>query len=198
MRSGTALDKVALDVIFINARTRNDWLDQELRPGLLEEMYELARMGPTANNCQPMRVVFVTTPQAKERLHPALSPGNVDKTMAAPATALFAYDTRFYDQMPRLFPHVDVDSWLGGNDSLIESIAFRNATLQAAYFMIAARALGVDCGPMSGFDSDAVNKTFFPNGQFKVNFICNLGYGTGKNLFPRAPRLEFSDACAII
>jgi 3-hydroxypropanoate dehydrogenase len=162
---------------------------------LLRRVYELARMGPTSANCSPMRVVFVTTPEGKARLRPALSPGNLDKTMAAPVTAILANDTRFYDELPRLFPHADARSWFAGNEALIEVTAMRNGTLQGAYLMLAARALGLDCGPMSGFDNGKVDAEFFPEGRHKSNFLCNLGYGDPSKLFPRSPRLDFDEAC---
>jgi len=143
-------------------------------------------------------VVFVATPKAKERLAPALAPGNLAKTMAAPVTAIFAHDLEFYEQLPRLFPHGDARSWFAGNEELIRITAFRNGSLQAAYFMLAARAMGLDCGPMSGFDNALVDAEFFPGGSVKSNFLCNLGHGDSALLYPRGPRLDFDEACQIL
>jgi 3-hydroxypropanoate dehydrogenase len=155
-------------------------------------------MGPTSANLAPARFVFLTTPEAKERLIPGLAPLNVEKSRTAPVVVIVAYDTEFYEQAPRLFPHADMRSFFVGNESLSLETAFRNSSLQGAYFMLAARALGLDCGPMSGFDSEKVNAEFFPDGKWKVNFICNLGYGDHDKLYPRNPRLEFEDACVVL
>ena len=155
-------------------------------------------MGPTSANCSPARIVFVISPEAKRKLKPCLMEGNVDKTMAAPATAIIAYDTRFHEHLPRLFPHTDAKSWFDGNPTLIEETAFRNSSLQGAYLIISARALGLDCGPMSGFDSAKLNAEFFADGRFKSNFLCNIGHGDSGGLFPRSPRFEFDDVCEII
>ena len=187
-----------LDLIFREARTQNAWTDQPVGEVLLEAVYDLAKWGPTSANCSPMRVVFVTGKEAKERLRPCLIPGNVDKTMAAPATAIVAYDTRFHEHLPKLFPHTDAKSWFDGNDALIQETAFRNSSLQGAYLMIAARALGLDCGPMSGFDATKLNAEFFPDGRFKANFLCNIGHGDSEGLFPRSPRFDFDDVCQIL
>jgi 3-hydroxypropanoate dehydrogenase len=188
----------SLDQLFLKARTHNGWQDKPVPAELLREIYGIARMGPTSANTQPLRIVFVTSREAKEKLRPALSPGNVEKTMKAPITAIFADDLRFYENLPRLFPHApDSRSWFEGNQATIAATAFRNATLQAAYFMIVARAKGLDCGPMSGFDNSKVDAAFFPDGRFKSNFICSLGYGTDEQLYPRSPRLEFDEACRI-
>ena len=186
-----------LDLVFRAARTHSHWLDGEVSDVLLEAIYDLAKMGPTSANCSPMRVVFVRSKAAKERLRPALAEGNVEKTMAAPATAIIGYDTRFLDHLPALYPHADAKSWFEGNDDLIQETAFRNGSLSGAYFILAARALGLDCGPMSGFDSDKVDAAFFPDGRVKSNFLCNLGYGDPGKLHPRSPRLDFADACRI-
>ena len=188
----------SLDLIFRNARTQNAWADKPVGEVLLEAVYDLAKWGPTSANCSPMRVVFLVGKEAKERLRPFLIEGNVDKTMSAPATAIIAYDTRFHEHLPMLFPHTDAKSWFDGNDALIEETAFRNSSLQGAYFIIAARALGLDCGPMSGFDADGLNGEFFPDGRFKVNFLCNLGHGDASALFPRSPRLTFDDVCQVL
>ncbi len=184
-----------LDLIFRTARTVNGWQDRAVSPELLRKVYDLMKFGPTSANCCPLRIVFVTSAEGKARLRPLLMEGNVDKTMAAPAVAVLAWDTQFYDHLPRLFPHADARSWFVGNEKLIADTAFRNSSLQAAYFMIAARAMGLDCGPMSGFDAEAVNKEFFPDGRFKVNLICNLGYGDPAKTFPRSPRFDFDEVC---
>ena len=165
---------------------------------LLHKAYDLARLGPTSANGSPARFVFLTTPGAKALLKPVLAPGNVDKTMAAPVTVIIAWDTEFHENLPRLFPQADVRSYFVGNKPLIEENAFRNSSLQAAYFILAARALGLDCGPMSGFDADKLNAEFFPDGKWRVNLLCNLGYGDPSKLYPRNPRLNFEEASVIL
>lgn len=195
---GKILSDEGMDLLFRKARTHSHWQDREVSDVLLEAIYELARMGPTSANSSPMRVVFVRSPAAKARLRPALSKGNVDKTMAAPATAIIGHDTKFYELLPRLFPHEDARAWFVGKETHIRTTAFRNGSLQGAYFIIAARALGLDCGPMSGFDNDMVDREFFPGGRVRSNFLCNLGYGEASRLHPRSPRLEFRDACEIL
>jgi len=195
------LDKIseeALDRIFREARTHTAWLDRAVPVQVLREVYELARMGPTSANSSPGRFVFITTTAGKNRLLPALAPGNVEKTRLAPVTALIAWETEFYENLPRLFPQADMRAYFVGNKALIEETAFRNSSLQGAYFILAARALGLDCGPMSGFDAGKVNAEFFPDGKLKVNFLCNLGYGDGSKLYPRNPRLTFEEACLVI
>jgi len=192
------LDKNAEDILFNSARTHNKWKNEDVLSELLVKTYNLTKMGPTAANCQPLRVIFIKSREAKERLKPFLAAGNVEKTMSAPIIAILAYDTKFYEHLPFLFPHADARSWYEGDKTLAEETAFRNATLQAGYFIMAARTVGLDCGPMSGFDANALNKEFFPDGRFKVNFLCNLGYGDENGLFPRSPRFEFSDACEIL
>jgi 3-hydroxypropanoate dehydrogenase len=187
-----------LDALFREARTHNAWLDKPVSESLLQEAYDLAKMGPTSANLAPARFVFLTTPEAKERLIPGLAPLNVEKSRTAPVVVIIAYDTEFYEQAPRLFPHADMRSFFVGNEALIQETAFRNSSLQGAYFMLAARALGLDCGPMSGFDAGKVNAEFFPDGKWKVNFICNLGYGDPEKLYPRNPRLEFEEACVVL
>jgi 3-hydroxypropanoate dehydrogenase len=167
-------------------------------PTLIERaLYDLLKWGPTSANCSPARIVFVRSREGKERLRPALSAGNVDKTMAAPVTAIIGHDLRFHDQLPRLFPHTDARSWFAGKDELIRTTAFRNGTLQGAYLIVAARSLGLDCGPMSGFDNARVDAEFFPGGTVKSNFLCNLGYGDPAKLHPRSPRLAFDEACRL-
>ena len=193
----TPIDAHSLDVLFRDARTHNGWRDKPVSEDLLRQVFDLAKMGPTSANCSPMRVVFVSTPAGKERLKPALAPGNLDKTMAAPVTAIIAQDTLFYEHLPKLFPHADAKSWFVGNDALIQGTMVRNATLQGGYLMLAARALGLDCGPMSGFDPAKLNAEFFPDGRFQANFLCNLGYGDPAKLFPRSPRFAFDDVCTI-
>ena len=193
----TPIDARALDVLFRDARTHNGWQDKPVPESLLRELFDLAKMAPTSANCSPMRVVFVSTPEGKARLKPALSAGNLDKTMAAPVTAIIAQDTQFHEHLPTLFPHADAKSWFVGNDALIQGTMVRNSTLQGGYLILAARALGLDCGPMSGFDPAKVNAEFFPDGRFQANFLCNLGYGDPSKLFPRSPRFAFDDVCTI-
>jgi len=194
-------DKVSdqtLNQLFREARTHTAWLPKPVPVELLREAYDLARMGPTSANGSPARFVFLKTPEAKNRLLPALAPLNVDKTKSAPVTAIIAWDTEFYEVLPKLFPHADMRSFFVGNPALIEETAFRSGSLQGAYFILAARAVGLDCGPMSGFDAAKVNAEFFPDGKWKVNFLCNLGYGDKSKLFPRNPRLDFEEACRVL
>jgi 3-hydroxypropanoate dehydrogenase len=188
----------ALDFILRKARTYRAWLDRPVPDDLLRRVYELAAEGPTSANCSPMRVLFVKSREAKERLRPALTPGNVDKTMQAPVTAIVGHDLEFYELLPRLFPTADMRANFAGKPELIAATAFRNGSLQGAYLMIAARALGLDCGALSGFDNAKVDAAFFPDGRVKSNFLCNLGYGDASKLGPRPPRLPFDDACRII
>ncbi len=192
------ISREALDQLFREARTHSTWLPETVPVELLRKAYELARLGPTSANGSPARFVFLTTPGAKALLEPVLAPGNVDKTMAAPVTVIIAWDTEFHEHLPKLFPHADVRSYFVGNKPLIEETAFRNSSLQAAYFILAARALGLDCGPMSGFDADKLNAEFFPDGKWKVNLLCNLGYGDPSKLHPRNPRLNFEEASVIL
>lgn len=191
------LDDSALDLLFREARTHNGWQDKPVDPALLYQIHDLVKWGPTSANCSPLRVLFLTSHAAKERLRPALSSGNLDKTMSAPVTAILAHDMQFAEHLPRLFPHVDARPWFA-NPEVARDTAVRNGTLQAGYFILAARAVGLDCGPMSGFDQGKVNETFFPDGRFKVNFLCNLGYGDAGALFPRSPRFDFVDVCEVI
>jgi 3-hydroxypropanoate dehydrogenase len=194
----TAISQEALDQLFGEARTHSTWLPESVPVELLRKAYELSRLGPTSANGSPARFVFLTTPGAKARLQPALAPGNVEKTMAAPITVIIAWDTEFHENLPRLFPQADIRSYFAGNKPLIEETAFRNSSLQAAYFILAARAVGLDCGPMSGFDADKLNAEFFPDGKWKVNVLCNLGYGDKSKLHPRNPRLNFEEAAVIL
>ena len=191
------VDGEALDALFLEARTHTAWQPRPVVEGLLREAYELARMGPTSANGSPARFVFLTSQAAKERLVPALMPGNVDKTRSAPVTVIIAQDMEFYEQLPKLSPAFDAKSWFVGNPGLVADTAARNSSLQGAYFIIAARAVGLDCGPMSGFDPDKVNAEFFPDGKWRANFLCNLGFGDAEKVFPRAPRLEFEEACRV-
>jgi len=188
----------ALNQLFREARTHSAWLPKRVPTALLHEIYDLARWGPTSANSSPARFVFLESEAAKARLLPALAPLNVEKTKAAPVSVIIAWDTEFHEALPRLFPHADMRSYFVGKQSLIDETAFRNGSLQGAYFMLAARALGLDCGPMSGFDPTKVNAEFFPDGKWKANFLCNLGYGDPSKLFPRSPRLEFDEACRVL
>jgi len=197
-RVGKILSDSALDVIFRKARTHRAWQSREVSDVLLQALYDLAKMAPTSGNCSPMRLVFLKTTAAKERLRPALDKGNVAQTMAAPVVAIVAHDLAFYDQLPRLAPHVDARAWFVGNDELIRTTAFRNGSLQGAYMIIAVRSLGLDCGPMSGFDNAMVDGEFFADGKYQSNFLCNIGYGDASKVRPRAPRLEFDDACQVL
>ncbi len=189
------LDRAALDQLFFEARTHNTFRDEPVPEALLAKVYEVARWAPTSANCLPMRVVYVISQEAKEKLRPTLAEGNVEKTMAAPATAIIGFDLEFYEHLPTLFPHTDARSWFLGKDKHIETTAFRNGSLQGGYFLLAARALGLDCGPMSGFSNAKVDEIFFAGTKVKSNFICNLGYGDPAGLHPRGPRLSAEEAC---
>ncbi len=192
------LDDPSLDIIFREARTHNGWLDKPVSDTLIHQIYDLMKWAPTSANSSPARFVFVRSPAAKERLLAAMSPGNVEKTRAAPVTVIIAYDTEFHEKLPKLFPQADARSWFAGNQPLIDTTAFRNGTLQGAYLILAARALGLDAGPMSGFDNAKVDQEFFPGGKIKSNFVVNLGYGDPAKLFPRNPRLTFEEAAQIL
>ena len=192
------LDDRGLDIIFRAARTHNEWLDKPVSDALLLQIYDLMKWAPTSANSSPARIVFVRSAAAKQRLLPAVSPGNADKTRTAPVTAIIAHDTEFHEKLPKLFPQADARSWFAGNQALIDTTAFRNGTLQGAYLILAARALGLDAGPMSGFDNAKVDKEFFPDGKVKSNFLINLGYGDHAKLFPRNPRLTFAEAAQIL
>src|SRR5919108_4259185 len=192
------INDAALDQIFRQARTHRSWTGEPVSDVVLQAAYDLARMAPTSANCSPMRVLFVRSAEAKERLRPALSQGNVEQTMKAPVTAIIGYDLQFYDLLPRLYPFADARSWFAGDDELIRATAFRNGSLQGAYFIVAARAVGLDCGPMSGFDNAKVDAAFFPDGRVRSNFLCNLGYGDRTGLAPRNPRLAFEEACTLL
>jgi 3-hydroxypropanoate dehydrogenase len=192
------LDDSTLDALFRAARTHNRWQAKPVSDTLLQAVWELAKMPPTSANCSPARILFVKSPEAKERLKPALSVGNRDKTMQAPVTAIIGYDLEFYEKLPFLFPHADARSWFAGKPDHILTTAFRNGSLQGAYLIMAARALGLDCGPMSGFDNAMVDAAFFPDGKIKSNFLCNLGYGDPAGVMPRSPRFAFDEACRIL
>lgn len=194
----SAIAGEALEQIFTKARTHSAWSPQTVSDQLLQQVYDLMKWGPTSANSSPARIAFVKTKQAKEKLLTCLAPGNVEKTRSAPVTAIVAHDLEFYEKLPRLFPHTDARSWFVGNKPFIESTAFRNGSLQGAYLIIAARALGLDCGPMSGFDNAKVDAVFFEGTSWKSNFLCNLGYGDPSALHPRSPRLEFNEACKIL
>lgn len=192
------LDSDALDILFNEARTHNGWQNRDVDTVLLKKAWDLTVMGPTSANCEPMRIRFVKSQDAKQRLKPALSEGNLEKTMAAPVTAIIAHDMEFHEKLPKLFPHADARSWFTGNDDLIAMTAFRNGTLQAGYFILALRALGLDCGPMSGFDNAKVDAEFFAGTSVKSNFLINIGYGDPSKLFDRSPRLTFEEGAEII
>jgi 3-hydroxypropanoate dehydrogenase len=198
MTDGKKLDRNALNILFLAARSYNGWKPQDVPDDLIRQIFEVARMGATSANCSPMRTVFVKSQEQKEKLKPFLDKGNVEKTMSSPVTAIFAYDRKFYEHLPKLFPHADARSWFAGKPDHIEQTMQRNGTLEAAYFMLAARSFGLDCGPMSGFKKDAVKKEFFPDLDGDVNFLCNLGYGDPASLFPRSPRFEFDEVCKIV
>ncbi|KIL98034.1 putative reductase RutE in pyrimidine catabolism pathway [Paramagnetospirillum magnetotacticum MS-1] len=191
------LDQATMDRLFAKARTYSKFTKAPVSDDLLRQAWDLARMGPTSVNCQPMRVVFVRSSAAKERLKPALAPGNLDKTMAAPVTAIIAHDMEFYEQLPKLFPHADARAWFVGNEAMIQSTAFRNGTLQGAYFILALRAIGLDCGPMSGFDNAKLDEAFFKGTTLRSNFLVNIGHGDAAGLYPRGPRLDFDEACRV-
>jgi len=191
------LDDVALDRLFRTARTHKAWQDRPITEDQLRALWDLAKMPPTSANCSPARLVFVTSAAGKEALKPALMEGNVTKTMTAPVTAIVAYDLEFHEKLPTLFQAADARAWFAGKPKAIEENAFRNGTLQGAYLMLAARALGLDVGPMSGFDRDKVDAAFFPEGTWKSNFLCNIGYGDPSALPPRDTRLSFEEACRI-
>jgi 3-hydroxypropanoate dehydrogenase len=189
------LADAALDLLFRTARSRNAWLARPLPDDIGRQLYDLAKWGPTAANSTPARFVFVRSAPAKERLKPHLNAGNVEKVMTAPCCVIVAYDSRFYDTLPKLFPSRDMRAVFVGNEALIEETAKRNSTLQGAYLMMAARSLGLDCGPMSGFNAGSLDAEFFPDGRWKSNFLCAIGYGSDEKLFPRNPRLDFAEAC---
>jgi 3-hydroxypropanoate dehydrogenase len=192
------VNSTALDQLFNSARTHNAWLPRDVPDELLHRLIDLTKMGPTSVNCSPARIVFLKSADAKARLKPHLMDGNVDKTMLAPAVAIIGTDHRFYDHLPKLYPHADAKSWFVGNREFADVSAFRNGTLQGGYFIMAARALGLDCGPMSGFNNAGVDTEFFAGTEIKSNFLCNLGYGDPAGLHPRSPRFAFDEMARII
>lgn len=192
------LPDTSLDQLFREARTRGAWHDKDVPDALLHELVDLVKLGPTSGNCSPARFVFVKSREAKERLKPLLSEGNREKTMKAPVCVIIGYDLDFYEHLPRLFPHTDAKSWFEGKPKKIEEAAFRNGSLQGAYLILAARALGLDCGPMSGFDNDGVDEAFFASTKVKSNFLCNLGFGDDSALRPRSPRFDFDEMARIL
>src|SRR5256886_9111813 len=198
MAERRSLPEVALEQILTKARTHSAWLPQPVSDELLIQIYNLMKWGPTSANSSPARIVFVKSKEAKETLLPCMAPGNVEKTRSAPVTAILAMDMEFYEKLPRLFPHTDARSWFAGNDTLIKETAFRSSSLQGGYFILAARAMGLDCGPMSGFDNAKVDEAFLAGTTWKSNFICNLGYGDASKLHPRNPRLAFEEASKIL
>lgn len=187
-----------IERLFLHARTANAFLPEPVDASLLERLYHLMSLGPTSANCSPARLLFVQSGEAKERLLACMSRGNRDKTRQAPVTVIIGMDMQFFERMPHLFPHADARPWFTGNDALVAETALRNASLQGGYLIIAARALGLDCGPMSGFDTAAVDRTFWAGTTVKTNFICNLGYADPSATYARLPRLSFADACQIV
>ncbi len=192
------IDATSLAQLFNEARTHNVFLDRPVSDELLKKAIELAKMGPTSANQSPLRVLFLRSPEAKERLRPALAPGNLDKTMSAPLVAITAYDEEFYEHLPFLMPHVDAKAWFSGNPAFAARSAFQNGTLQVAYLIIALRAVGLDTGPMTGFDNAKVDAEFFPEGSVKSNVLINIGYGDHEKLFPRSPRFSFDQIAKIL
>ncbi len=195
---GNKLEQRALEQLFTEARSHNVWKDKSVSDETIDEIYNILKMGPTSANSCPARFVFVKSDAAKLELKECLAEGNIEKSMSAPVVAIIGMDMEFYEQLPRLFPHTDARSWYAGKQDKIFDAAFRNSSLQGAYLIIAIRSLGLDAGPMSGFDSDKLDATFFPDGKIKSNFICAFGYGDEDKLHPRGPRLEFSEACEIV
>lgn len=192
------LDDKSLDTIFRSARSHNHWQEKPVDDALLQQVYDLAKWGATAANSCPARFLFIKSKEAKEKLKPCLDAGNVEKSMTAPVVVVIAQDMEFYEKLPVLFPHnKGARGWYVGNDALIKSTAFRNSSLQGAYLMLAARACGLDCGPMSGFNNAKLDEVFFAGMPWKSNFICAMGYGDQSKLFPRGPRLAFNEACRI-
>ena len=186
-------------IIFSNARTYNDWQKKDVSNKVLNDLYDLIKFGPTSANCSPSRIIFIKSPEAKERLKPFIIESNLEKTMTAPVTAIIAFDIDFHKHLPKLFPHdLDAQNWFNYSQEVAYTNAFRNSSIQGGYFIIAARMLGLDCGPMSGFDQNGLDKEFFPNSNIKSNFLCNIGYGDPTNIFKRSPRFEFDEVCEIL
>lgn len=193
----TPLSEEALDILFREARSFSHWLDRPVGEEQLRGIYELMKWGPTSANCTPARLLFIRSDEAKARLKPCLDPGNVAKSMSAPVVTVVAMDMEFYELLPRLFPHADARSWYAGRPAFIHETAFRNSSLQGGYLILAARAVGLDCGPMSGFDAERLDREFFPEGRYKSNFLCAIGYGDRARIYPRDTRLTFEEACTI-
>jgi 3-hydroxypropanoate dehydrogenase len=192
------IDAAGLELLFKEARSHNKWTDEPVSDETIHELYDILKFGPTSANSSPARFVFVRTREGKEKLAPALSSGNMDKTMSAPVTVIVAYDPKFFEKLPNLFPHnPEAISWFTSNDSLAATTAFRNGTLQGAYLMITARSLGLDTGAMSGFDNAKVDSAFFSGNGWRSNFLVNLGHGDPAGLFNRSPRLSFDEACLL-
>jgi 3-hydroxypropanoate dehydrogenase len=187
-----------LDQLFFKARTHHHWLDKPVPLALLHQLYEATKMGPTSVNSGPARFVFITSQESKQKLVPALAPGNVEQTLHAPVTIIVGMDLAFYEHLPQLFPHADARSWFVGNAEFTATTALRNSSLQGAYLILAARALGLDCGAMSGFDNQKVDEAFFVGTQIRSNFLLNIGYGDASKLYPPGPRLDFATACQVI
>lgn len=196
--SNTAMNSDALDVLFRNARSHNGWQNKPVSDEQLRQIYELMKMGPTSANSCPARIVFVRSASAKEKLKACLDVGNVDKSMTAPLVAIIGMDLEFYEKLPVLFPSADAKSWFVGKPDKILETAFRNSSLQGAYFIMAVRSLGLDAGPMSGFNAEKLSAAFYPGGKVKANFICAIGYGDAAKLYPRGPRLDFAEVCQIV
>ncbi len=198
MSDRPVIDDSACDLLFREARSHNGWLDKPVADETLRAAFALTKMGPTSANCSPMRIIFIRTPDEKKKLEPCVSGGNFEKTMSAPVTAVIANDFEFYEHFDFLFPHDDARSWFTGNQTLIDTTAMRNGSLQGAYFMLACRAVGLDCGPMSGFENEMVDAIFFAGTKIRSNFLCNLGYGDPSALFPRSPRFAFEEVCTLL
>jgi nitroreductase len=194
----TTLNDSGWDLLFRNARTHNGWQDRPIPEETLRRLYDLLKWAPTSFNCQPARFVFVTSPEAKQRLKPHLIPSNAEKTMKASACVIVAYDTKFYEYLPTNFPAYDAKAMFEKNPELADATAKRNGSLQGGYLIMAARSLGLDCGPMSGFNPQSLDADFFPEGRWKSNFLCNIGYGTDENLYPRGPRHSFEEVCKVL
>jgi 3-hydroxypropanoate dehydrogenase len=192
------LDQAVLVTLFSDARSHNGWLDKPVSQSQLQQLYDLVKWAPTSANCEPARIVFVQSDDARAKLADCMAAGNADKVKAAPVTAIIGMDMAFLDKLPELFPHADARSWFAGNQPLIEATAFRNSSMQGGYFILAARALGLDVGPMSGFDAGKVDAAFFAGTTVKVNFVCSIGHGDASKLFARSPRLSFEDACSVL
>ncbi|OEC36802.1 3-hydroxypropanoate dehydrogenase [Pseudomonas cuatrocienegasensis] len=192
-----SLDTHTLDQLFLQARSHNGWRDEPVSDAQLQQLYDLVRMGPTSANCSPARFVFVRSAAGKEKLKPCLSSGNLEKTMSAPVTVIVAYDKAFYEHLPALFPHADARSWFTSSPAFAEQTALRNSSMQAAYLILAARAMGLDSGAMSGFDAGKLDAAFFADSTWTSNLLINLGHGNPDKLFARLPRLAFDDACQL-